>query len=143
MNNNMAVDTLGKCWSFPPKFSPDGVQMTSGTKAILQSLQVLFITEPGERIMRETWGGGLRDYLFANVSDELLAKMRSRIEESILRYETRVIVDAITIEPRAQQISCLQVQTAVRLAGTNITASLAGEYNLLATGSLRLTWLHR
>ncbi len=51
---------------------PTGVQMAAGAENVRQSMKILFLTEPGERIMREDYGCGLNDYLFANINDELI-----------------------------------------------------------------------
>lgn len=139
MNNNLLMDTLGQCWSFPPSFCPDkGVIMTKGIQSVLQSLRVLFMTVTGERIMRETWGSDLDDCLFENVSDELLTKIHNHIEESILRYEPRVILKDVLIQPEKGEASRLQIQITVALSGSDITETLAGTLNVNDGQTLRL-----
>lgn len=139
MNDDILVNTLGRCWAFPPQFSPEtGVKMAGGTEAVLQSLRVLFMTEPGERIMRESWGGGMNDFLFENISDELLARIQNRVEESILRYEPRVVLKAVTIQPASDEASRLRVQITVSLSGSDITETLEGTFNLNEGQTLRL-----
>lgn len=139
MSNDVLTTTLGRCWSFPPQFSPDsGVQMTAGIEAVLQSLRVLFMTEPGERIMREAWGGGMNDFIFENVSDELLANIHNRIEESILRYEPRAVLKDVIIQPARHEASRLQVQVTVYLSGSDMAETLEGTLNINDGQTLRL-----
>lgn len=139
MSNNVLTTTLGKCWSFPPQFSPvDGVKMTAGIDAVMQSLRVLFMTEPGERIMRESWGGGMNDFIFENISDELLAGIHNRIEESILRYEPRAVLKNVVIQPSKRDVSRLFVQITVYLSGSNLTERIEGELNINDGQMLRL-----
>ncbi|MHA0273210.1 GPW/gp25 family protein [Enterobacter ludwigii] len=139
MNKDTLTCVLGRCWSFPPQFSPDcGVKMTEGVKAVLQSLQVLFLTQTDERIMRESWGAGMNDFLFGNISDELLANIQSRIEETILRYESRVILQEVIIRPVTNEASRLRVTITVSLSGVEISETMEGMLNLNEVQTLRL-----
>lgn len=139
MNNDILTAKLGQCWSFPPQFSPNkGVSMTAGIEAVLQSLHVLFITEPGERIMRESWGGGISDFLFENITDELLANIHNRIEESILRYEPRAVLKNIIILPEKQEVGRLRVQMTVYLSGTDLVETVEGTLDINNGQTLRL-----
>ncbi|MGV3344498.1 GPW/gp25 family protein [Enterobacteriaceae bacterium LUAb1] len=139
MHNTKLINTLGQCWAFPPQFSAvTGVTMAQGIDAVLQSLHVLFLTETGERIQRESWGGGLNDFIFENVSDELLPKIQNHIEETILRSETRVVLKEVSIQPVANNVSRLRVRITVCLSGSNITETIAGTLNLNEGQPLRL-----
>ncbi|MGF6190433.1 GPW/gp25 family protein [Serratia sp. 2723] len=139
MNNDKLINTLGRCWSFPLQLSPDiGVQMTEGIEAVLQSLRVLFMTEPGERIMRENWGGGMHDFIFENVTDELLAKINNRIEESILRNEPRAVLKDVIIQPAKTEASRLRVQISVYLSGSDMTETVEGTLDINKGQTLRL-----
>lgn len=139
MNDDTLTSVLGRCWAFPPQFSPDsGVKMAEGIEAVLQSLQVLFLTQTDERIMRESWGAGINDFLFENISDELLANIQSRIEEVILRYEPRVILKEVVIQPVANEASRLQIMLRVSLSGVDISEMIEGTLNLNEGQTLRL-----
>ncbi|MBJ2114412.1 GPW/gp25 family protein [Serratia ureilytica] len=139
MSNDVLTETFGQCWAFPPRFSPEtGVSMTAGVEAVMQSLRMLFMTEPGERIMRESWGGGMYDFIFENISDELLANIHNRIEESILRYEPRAVLKDVIIQSAKQEASCLRVQIAVYLTGTDLTETMDGTLNINDGQTLRL-----
>lgn len=139
MNDDTLTSVLGRCWAFPPQFSPDtGVKMAEGIEAVLQSLQVLFLTQTDERIMREFWGAGMNDFLFENISDDLLAKIQNRIEEIILRYEPRVILKEVIIQPATSEASRLQITLRVSLSGVDITETVEGTLNLNEGQTLRL-----
>ncbi|WP_439412914.1 GPW/gp25 family protein [Enterobacter ludwigii] len=138
MSNDILTETLGQCWSFPPRFTPDGVAMASGIEAVRQSLCVLFMTEPGERIMRESYGGGMHDFIFDNITDELLAGIHNRIEESILRYEPRAVLKDVIIQSAQDDASRLQVQITVYLSGTDLTGTVEGPLSINDGQTLRL-----
>jgi len=139
MNDDLLIKTLGRCWAFPPLFSPaTGVKMVEGTGAVLQSLQVLFMTETGERIQRESWGGGMNEFLFENVSSALLAKIQNHIEETILLNEPRVVLREVVVEPADNEPSRLRVQITVCLSGSELTEVVEGTLNLNEGMALRL-----
>ncbi len=138
MSNDVLTETLGQCWAFPPRFEPDGVFLTAGVEAVMQSLRVLFMTEPGERIMRESYGAGMHDFIFENITDELLANIHNRIEESILRHEPRALLRDAIIQPDTQDASRLWVQIAVYLSGTDLVETVDGTLNIHDGQTLRL-----
>lgn len=139
MNEDTLISMLGRCWAFPPQFSFDcGVKMAEGPEAVLQSLRVLFLTQTGERIMREFWGAGMNDFLFENISDELLAKIQTRIEETILRYEPRVILQQVIIQPDPKEASLLHITISASLFGIDFTEIIEGTLNLNKGQTLRL-----
>ncbi|MGK0706855.1 GPW/gp25 family protein [Yokenella regensburgei] len=138
MSNDILTATLGQCWAFPPRFEPDGVSLTAGIEAVMLSLRVLFMTEPGERIMRESYGGGMHDFIFENITDELLAGIHNRIEESILRYESRALLRDVIIQPDTQDASRLRVQITVSLSGTDLVETVDGTLNINEAQTLRL-----
>lgn len=138
MSNDILTATLGQCWAFPPRFEPDGVSLTAGVEAVMQSLRVLFMTEPGERIMRESYGAGMHDFIFENITEELLANIHNRIEESILRHESRALLRDVIIQPGTQDASRLRVQITVSLSGTDLVETVDGTLNIHDGQTLRL-----
>lgn len=139
MNDDTLTTVLGRCWAFPPQFSPDtGVKMAEGIEAVLQSLQVLFLTQTDERIMRESWGAGMNDFLFENISEELLSNIQNRIEEVILRYEPRVTLKKVIIQTAVNEASRLQITLTLLLSGVDITETIEGTLSLNDGQTLRL-----
>ncbi|WP_445494083.1 GPW/gp25 family protein [Photorhabdus sp. SF281] len=135
MTDNILANIYGRGWAFPPQFFikdnthpeiPPGVQMAAGAENVRQSMKILFLTEPGERIMREDYGCGLNDYLFANITDALIAKIQTRIEERVLRYEPRAEITEIQVNQRADLPNTLHVQVAYSLRGSEINQQIDG-----------------
>lgn len=139
MSDDLVVDALGRCWAFPPQFSVEtGVKMAEGIDSVLQSLRVLFMTEPGERIMRESYGAGMSDFIFENITDDLLAKIKNRIEESVLRNEDRAEIKNVLIQPAKNDVSRLRVQITFQLLASNIVETLEGTLSVNEVRTLRL-----
>lgn len=139
MSTEKYVESLGRSWAFPPQFSvAEGVKMAEGVDSVLQSLLVLFMTEPGERIMRETYGGGLNEFLFENITDELLASIRNHIEDAVLLNEQRAEVSQILIQQATNDVSRLLIQITLRLLGSEITETVSGTLDVNEGYALRL-----
>ncbi len=139
MSTEKYVESLGRSWAFPPQFSvAEGVKMAEGVDSVLQSLLVLFMTEPGERIMRETYGGGLNEYLFENITDELLASIRNHIEDAVLLNEGRAQVSEILIQQATNDVSRLLIQITLTLLGSDITETVSGTLDVNEGYALRL-----
>ncbi|MFD0705877.1 GPW/gp25 family protein [Photorhabdus akhurstii] len=135
MTDNILADIYGRGWAFPLQFSiqdnahseiSTGVQMAAGAENVRQSMKILFLTEPGERIMREDYGCGLNDYLFANINDALIAEIQTRIEERVLRYEPRAEITMIQVNQRTDLPNTLHVQVTYALRGSEINQQIDG-----------------
>ena len=59
------TNLLGQGLSFPPRIGADGrLAWSAGEDNVRESIRIILMTEQGERIMRETFGCSLRQYLF-------------------------------------------------------------------------------
>lgn len=130
---------LGRGWAFPPSFSiTKGPEMADELDDIRQSLQILFNTLPGERIMRADYGCDLNAYLFENISEDLLADIRRAISDSVLRYEPRVEVLSVVTEQSEQEPTRLRVSLNYRVRGTEDVSQFTGVLDMLNADGGRL-----
>ncbi|MBC3875293.1 GPW/gp25 family protein [Undibacterium flavidum] len=87
---------LGTGWSFPPEFSKRGqVKMVSAEEDIVQSLRILLATNPGERVMRSSFGCGIKHKIYENINETTVTILKDLIKRSILFFEPRITLDAI------------------------------------------------
>lgn len=88
---------LGRGWSFPPTFTPRGrsITMVSAEEDIKQSLEVLFSTAQGERVLNPSFGSDLNALLFEPSDVSFMEYIKDRLKSSILLYEPRITVDGI------------------------------------------------
>lgn len=100
---------LGKGWSFPPAFSFGGkeLSMSSEIEDIQQSLEILFGTRIGERIMQEDFGSSLSDYQFEEISPAVLNRIERMIKEAVLYYEARIKLNAVDFNRDQEQAGIL------------------------------------
>lgn len=122
----MAVEKsfLGTGWSFPPWFSEESgtVEMVSSETDINQSIHILLSTSLGERVMQPKYGCNLSDYQFEPVNSNLLAFLKDLVENALLYYEPRIIVEAVTItDPGSFDLmeGKLEIEVDYRIAETN------------------------
>jgi uncharacterized protein len=90
---------LGTGWNFPPTFRKEfwGVEMISDEVDIKSSLDIVFSTDPGERVMQPTYGCALKKFVFEPMNVSTKTMMEKVIKESLMYHEPRIIVDKIQI----------------------------------------------
>lgn len=96
---------LGTGWNFPPTFHKGlfGVEMISDEPDIRSSLDILFSTDPGERVMQPTYGCALQKFVFEPMNVSTKTLMEKTIKDALMFHEPRIIVDLVQIglEPNA------------------------------------------
>src|SRR5262245_21814164 len=112
---------LGTGWSFPPSFGASGanVRMVSGAEDVHQSLQILFATQPGERVLREAFGCDLRAEMFEEIDQSLVNRIASRIQDAIRYHEPRVTLERVDVTPSEAENGLLLIEIVYRISGAN------------------------
>lgn len=92
---------LGTGWSFPPAFDRDlaAVAMTSGVLDIERSLEIIFSTTLGERVMNPTFGCALDGMIFEPMTTGNVAYLENLLKTAILYHEPRIDADEIDVRP--------------------------------------------
>jgi hypothetical protein len=70
-------------------FSADGrgrTALVGGARHLLEMLELLLFTSPGERVNRPDFGGGVRGLVFAGNSPELAAALRFNLQANLQRW---------------------------------------------------------
>jgi len=96
---------LGKGWKFPPTFLDDSstVEMLTDEEDINSSLEILFSTNVGERIMQPKYGANLKNLLFDPIDTSLKAYIKDLIKTAILYFEPRIKLDNILMEANEEE----------------------------------------
>lgn len=99
--NTSLTSFLGTGWSFPPSFDyqSGSVELVSNQEDIKQSLNILLSTSLGERVMQPDYGCNLNDYMFDALNNSLIGIIKHHVENSILHYEPRIVVENIEVTP--------------------------------------------
>ena len=67
--------------------------------AIARSIRNLVLTTPGERFFNESLGSEVSQVLFDTLDDISAAVIRDEIEQTIIRFEPRVKLSDVKVEP--------------------------------------------
>lgn len=109
----------GQGLGFPPRVGADGrLAWSSGEENVRQAIRILLLTEPGERLMREEFGCGLRHFLFEPNTATTRQLIRERISQTIGRWEPRVAVEAVEVESDLNDARIVHIHILFRLIVT-------------------------
>jgi len=92
---------LGRGWDFPvrPAERNGKLAYTGGPAKVRQAMQIILDTEPGERIMRPTFGCGLRRYLMKPNTSATRTLIQREVEQALRAWEPRIDVQNVTVTP--------------------------------------------
>lgn len=124
---------LGTGWSFPPKFTKEGknITMVSDEQDIAESIHILLSTEPGERIMRPEYGCNLRKFVFERHDSNFINGLNHLIYYALLNFEPRVnFIDANVIS-RNELDGILHLQVNYTIIITNTRHNIVFPFYLL------------
>lgn len=99
--NYTAWDFLGKGLSFPPAFDnvSGDIRMVQADTDILQSIELILSTRPGERVLETDFGCDLDQMLFEPLNLTLVSYMREVVKTALILHEPRIDVNDVTIRP--------------------------------------------
>lgn len=110
---------FGRSVAFPPRVGPDGrVAFSEGEANVRESIRLLLMTQPGERVMRQDFGGGLGRFLFEPNIPATHQAIRAQIQKTLARWEPRVAVEAVQVEVDPGDASAAIVTLTYRLVAT-------------------------
>ncbi|HEV8400833.1 MAG TPA: GPW/gp25 family protein [Gemmatimonadales bacterium] len=87
-------------FAFPFRIDPlsGGIAWAEGQVKLHGNVMHLLQTNPGERVMRRAYGGGLRDLVQDPNDDVLRALAQHRIGTAIAEHEPRIRAQQITVQ---------------------------------------------
>ncbi len=95
-----ALRFLGRGWAFPVVPNDRGaLEYAGGPDKVQQSIRIILDTEPGERIMRPSFGCGLRRYLMRPNTGATRALIKHDVELALGAWEPRVRLTDLAVDP--------------------------------------------
>lgn len=92
----MNIDLLGKGPAYPLHTTPAGSLAVAGqADKIKESIRIILGTQPGERLMRPTFGCNLKRLLWAPNSGATANLAQHYVEEALRTWEPRIILEAV------------------------------------------------
>ena len=107
---------LGKGWPFPVAVDPavHGLPFVEGPEKVRESIRIILDTDPGERIMRPTFGCGLRRYLAQPNTISTRAQIKRDVEQALAAWEPRIEATRVDVtagdDPALVEIAISYVQ---------------------------------
>jgi phage baseplate assembly protein W len=91
---------LGAGMAFPPHVGADGrIAWSEGEVNIREGIQILLLSDPGERPRLPEFGGGLTDVLFEPNTVPTRHAVAERIRRAVTEWEPRVRVLSVEVDP--------------------------------------------
>lgn len=99
-NNAGLKPWLGRGWQFPvqPDARDRALLYASGIEKVRQAIWLILETEPGERLMRPSFGCGLRRYLMKPNNSATRALMQNDVTRALAAWEPRIQLQEVTVE---------------------------------------------
>ncbi len=99
----MDAGTLfGRSVSFPPRLVDGRLAWSAGEANVRESIQIILLTELGERLRLPTFGGGLQEFLFEPNTVTTHQLIADRITQAITQWEPRVLIESVLVEADAR-----------------------------------------
>ena len=90
---------IGVGWKFPIRVNAKGgISLSSGPDRIQDAIWIVLSTSLGERVMRETFGAGVTDYVFQSNSDAVRAQLASAVSTALARWEPRITQVNVSVQ---------------------------------------------
>ena len=117
---------LGRGWSAPIALDPRTgmVQSVAYEDDIRQSILIILMTAPGERVMRPDFGCGIHDLVFASLDSTTLQLIRSSVEDAMRQHEARIELLDVSVDEEATSEGMLRVELEYRVRRTNQIGNL-------------------
>lgn len=117
---------LGRGWAFPVRIDPatGGIAMSEYENDIRESIQIILRTARGERVMRPDFGCGIHDLVFDVVNVATLTRVEASVREAMAKYEARIEVLNVFVDPRDAAEGQLTVSLEYRVRRTNQIGNL-------------------
>lgn len=109
-------DFIGRGWTFPPQVSDGhGVALSCGEAKIEQAIQIILRTQPGQRVMRPTFGSRLHELAFAPATAETFGLAEMYVADALRFWEPRIEVVEVHASPDPKQHEVLLITLQYRI----------------------------
>lgn len=94
------ANLLGQGVRFPPGVDAHGRwAWSSGAANIRESIQIILLTAPEERIMLPGFGAGLKSFLFEPSVTSTHRLIQEAITQALKRWERRIELESVIVDP--------------------------------------------
>lgn len=125
---------LGKGWRFP--IIPDAAGSlcyVEGDANVEQSLEILLMTQLGERVMRSDFGTDLPKLVFSPGSVQFLRLLEKSVRDAVTLWEPRIDLTDVTAETDPASLFKVTVSVSYTVRQTNTSTNLVFPFYLGST----------
>jgi phage baseplate assembly protein W len=113
-------DLIGSGLAFPLHADKRGsLALTGGVEDIEQAITLILGTAPGERPMRPEFGCAVHDVVFDTIDAAIIGKVHIAVHEALERWEPRIEVVDLDVEPADEDAGKLLVGITYRVRATS------------------------
>lgn len=115
---------LGRSIAFPPRIGSDGrLAWSEGESNVRESIRIILQTSPGERIMRPSFGCGLRELLFEPNTVSTRRILEDRVRVALQRWEPRIRLQSVAADADPDDPRAAIIRIVYRLVATGVSES--------------------
>ncbi|HLN61628.1 MAG TPA: GPW/gp25 family protein [Symbiobacteriaceae bacterium] len=105
--------------AYPFRIDQSGrVALSANTDhSIQESIQLILLTNPGERPLDPQFGAGLRTFFYQPNTSITRRLIRDMVEQALRRWETRITVNTVTVDPDPSDPTAAIVQVTYQVVG--------------------------
>lgn len=93
-------DYIGAGFGFPLQVNVQGgIQLSTGTPNIEESIVIILRTDLGERVYRPNFGSRLSELVFEPMNVQTLMLIRLYVEQALEMWEPRIILKEVRADP--------------------------------------------
>jgi phage baseplate assembly protein W len=111
---------VGRGFAWPMRVDHTGsIALTNGAADLDQSIRVILMTAPGERVMRPQFGCRIWELLFEPVTGNLLGLIAEAVRDAVAQWEPRVVLETVapTVDPDDHGL--IRIAMTYRVQSTN------------------------
>lgn len=128
----MAKEFLGQGWKFPVGVDSTGQIETSRYETdIKEAIWIILGTSKGERVMRQDFGCGIHDFVFATINTTTTGMIVASVREALTMWEPRMEIISVDVSTDRADDGKLLISIDYRVTRTN------NEFNLVYPFYLR------
>lgn len=122
---------LGRGWAFPVRLTSDGeIATVAEEEDVQQAIRIILGTARGERVMRVSFGSGLRNLMFEPINTTTISLVKHHVEEALIVWEPRIDNVSVTVTSEAP-LGRLLLDVHYRVRSSNIFYNLVYPFYLL------------
>lgn len=124
-------DFLGRGWKFPVAVDATGrIALSEYEDDVREAIRIILMTSKGERVMQPDFGAGLYGFVFASMNSTNLGRIQRAVENALIKWEPRVQVTAVSVEPDQGELGKLLINIDYRVRATNTRFNLVFPFYL-------------